>query len=70
MARCVASVKNEAEARTLSDRAMASLRRSAEQGKLEPSDLKADKDLDALRSRPDFQLLLMDLAFPADPFAP
>jgi hypothetical protein len=27
-----------------------------------------DADLDPLRPRPDFQLLLMDLAFPADPF--
>ena len=26
-------------------------------------------DLDSLRSRPDFQLLMMDLAMPADPFA-
>jgi hypothetical protein len=26
--------------------------------------------LDPLRSRPDFRLLLDDLAFPADPFAP
>jgi tetratricopeptide (TPR) repeat protein/tRNA A-37 threonylcarbamoyl transferase component Bud32 len=69
LARCVPSVKNEAEARTLSDRAMASLRRSAEQGKLEFSELKADTDLDALRSRHDFQLLMLDLAFPVDAFA-
>jgi hypothetical protein len=27
-----------------------------------------DPDLDPLRSRPDFQALMMDLAFPADPF--
>jgi tetratricopeptide (TPR) repeat protein len=78
LARCVPLVKNDAtrpeatresEARILADHAMVSLRRSAEQGKLEPSDLKADKDLDPLHSRPDFQLLMMDLAFPADPFA-
>jgi tetratricopeptide (TPR) repeat protein len=31
--------------------------------------LKSDRDLDALRSRDDFQLLMMDLAMPADPFA-
>ena len=28
---------------------------------------RADKALDPLRSRPDFRLLMMDLAFPADP---
>jgi serine/threonine-protein kinase len=28
-----------------------------------------DRDLDPLRSRPDFQLLSLDLAFPAEPFA-
>ena len=30
---------------------------------------KTDPDFDPLRSRPDFQALLMDLAFPVDPFA-
>jgi hypothetical protein len=29
----------------------------------------SDTDLDPLRGRGDFQLLLMDLAMPADPFA-
>src|SRR5262249_59054577 len=28
-----------------------------------------DRALDALRSRPDFQFLMMDLAMPAEPFA-
>jgi hypothetical protein len=28
-----------------------------------------DRDLDPLRSRPDFQVLMMDLSFPSDPFA-
>ena len=31
--------------------------------------MKRDTDLDPLRARPDFQGLLRDLAFPADPFA-
>jgi hypothetical protein len=31
--------------------------------------MRRDSDLDSLRSRPDFQLLMMDLAFPDDPFA-
>jgi hypothetical protein len=29
----------------------------------------ADTDLDPLRSRPEFRLLMMDLAMPAEPFA-
>jgi hypothetical protein len=28
-----------------------------------------DPDLDPIRSRPDFRTFLLDLAFPADPFA-
>jgi hypothetical protein len=32
--------------------------------------MQMDHDLDPLRSRPDFQLLMMDLEFPDDPFAP
>ena len=28
-----------------------------------------DPDLDSLRSRPDFQALMMDVVFPSDPFA-
>jgi hypothetical protein len=31
--------------------------------------VRKDRDLDALRSRPAFQLFLMDLVFPLDPFA-
>ena len=31
--------------------------------------IRTDTDLDPLRSRPDFRLLMMDLAFPDDPFA-
>src|SRR5262249_25631517 len=30
--------------------------------------IRSDHDLDPLRPRPDFQRLVMDLAFPADPF--
>jgi serine/threonine-protein kinase len=32
--------------------------------------LEKDPDFDSLRSRPDFRALLLDVAFPADPFAP
>jgi hypothetical protein len=31
--------------------------------------LRNDADLDPLRARPDFQALMMDLAFPPDPFS-
>jgi hypothetical protein len=31
--------------------------------------LQSDPDLDALRSRPDFQILRMDLVIPDDPFS-
>ena len=33
------------------------------------AELQSESALDPLRSRPDFQILLMDLAFPKDPFA-
>jgi hypothetical protein len=31
--------------------------------------MRRDTDLDALRGRPDFQMLLLDVEFPAMPFA-
>jgi hypothetical protein len=31
--------------------------------------MRTDTDLDPSRSRSDFQLLMMDMAMPADPFA-
>jgi serine/threonine-protein kinase len=51
------------------DRAAASIRRAIDLGYANSDSLKTDPDLDPLRSRPDFQLLMMDLAMPADPFA-
>jgi serine/threonine-protein kinase len=51
------------------DKAMDTLRRAVSAG-YKPFDwMRRDQDLDALRSPPDFQLLMMDLAMPADPFA-
>jgi serine/threonine-protein kinase len=60
-----------AEARRLerADRAMEALRRAIAQGYTFPAIISRDADLDPLRLRPDFQLLIMDLAMPADPFA-
>jgi hypothetical protein len=51
------------------DRAMAALHRAVDAGWTDVAHMKHDTDLDPLRSRPDFQGLLLDLAFPADPFA-
>jgi WD40 repeat protein len=52
------------------DRAMTWLRRSVAAGNRDLDHMKQDTDLDPLRSRPDFQELMMDLAFPNQPFAP
>ena len=48
--------------------AMVILRRIIEGG-YHDSQLIIESSLDPLRSRPDFRLLMMDVAFPADPFA-
>jgi hypothetical protein len=50
--------------------AIADLRRAAAGGFRMLSLIAFDQDLDPLRSRPDFQALMMDLIFPDDPFAP
>jgi tetratricopeptide (TPR) repeat protein len=52
------------------DRAMEALRRMAASGFLRPQVLRTSPDLAPLRGRRDFQLLAMDLAMPAKPFAP
>jgi serine/threonine protein kinase len=51
------------------DQAMAALFATVEAGYRQHSKFAKDPDLDLLRSRPDFQQLLMDLAFPDNPFA-
>jgi serine/threonine-protein kinase len=55
--------------RTNADRAMATLRRAQAEGWHDLAALDSDPRFDALRSRPDFQDLRMDLSFPGDPFA-
>jgi hypothetical protein len=50
------------------DRALAMLARLVAEGYRNPG-AGADPDLDPLRGRPDLRPLLLDLAFPADPFA-
>jgi tetratricopeptide (TPR) repeat protein len=50
--------------------AVAALRRAAATGFHEASALAEGPYLTPLRDRPDFRILLLDLAFPPDPFAP
>jgi serine/threonine-protein kinase len=51
------------------DRAMATLRRAAAAGSIGADDLQSVPEFVPLRSRADFQLLMMDLAMPSDPFS-
>jgi len=55
--------------RVLEDQAMDDLRRAIKGGFSESLTLRQDRCLDRLRSRDDFRLLLLDLAFPRDPFS-
>ncbi len=58
-----------ADGRADADEAIEFLRRAVAAGYRKLNIIRTDPDLDPLRSRQDFQLLLMDLAFPAEPFA-
>jgi len=49
--------------------AMALLSRAVTMGYRNPDTYRTDSALDPLRRRPDFQLLMMDLVMPAEPFA-
>jgi tetratricopeptide (TPR) repeat protein len=51
------------------DRALECLRAAVAAGFRDLARIRADSDLDALRCRADFQLLMLDLAMPDDPFA-
>jgi tetratricopeptide (TPR) repeat protein len=55
--------------RTEADRAMDSLQRSVALRGGDLAGMRTDPGLDPLRDRDDFRLLMLDLAFPADPFA-
>ena len=57
------------QARAEADRAMLMLRRALASGYRNIKNMKTNKDLDPIRSRPEFQLIMMDLAIPANPFA-
>jgi tetratricopeptide (TPR) repeat protein len=58
-----------ADGRDEADRAMNDLCRAAAGGFRMSSLILKDRDLDPLRTRPDFQVLMMDLALPEEPFA-
>jgi serine/threonine protein kinase len=58
-----------AEGQAEAERAMQWLHRAVARGYRNVALMQRDHDLDPLRPRPDFQLLMMDLEFPDDPFA-
>ena len=58
-----------AEGRAEAAKAMESLRRAVAGGWSRPDQMRVDPDLDPLRARPDFQMLVLDLAMPDEPFA-
>jgi tetratricopeptide (TPR) repeat protein len=58
------------EGRFEADRAMHWLRDAVTAGFRDHTHISTDTDLVSLRERPDFQLLMLDLAFPANLFAP
>ena len=58
-----------AEGQAEADRAMTWLREAVASGYRNIALMRNDSDLDPLRSRPDFRLLEMDLAMPADALA-
>jgi len=57
------------EVSSLGEQAVLTLRRAIAAGLRDFAFMRRDTDLDPLRSRPDFQMLMMDLAFPEQPFA-
>ena len=63
------SGSSAAEGQAAADRAMNRLRESVAAGFRDSAHMRNDTDLDPLRTRPDFQALMMDLAFPPDPFS-
>jgi hypothetical protein len=54
---------------TLADRAVQALRRALAGSRAGIPLMDRDRDLDPLRNRPDFRLLILDREFPSEPFA-
>jgi eukaryotic-like serine/threonine-protein kinase len=61
---------SDARPRPEADLAMDALRAAVAAGFQNLALARTQTDLDSLRARPDFQLLMRDLAFPRDPFSP
>jgi hypothetical protein len=59
----------DADVQKLGEQAVATLRRAVEAGLQDVPFIRRDADLKPLRSRADFQMLLLDVAFPNMPFA-
>ena len=58
-----------AQAASEADSAMAMLHKAVDMGFSDADAYRTEDALDPLRARPDFKLLMMDLAMPAEPFA-
>ncbi len=65
-----ATLSAASKASDLADRAMDDLRQAAARGYRNPAQYRYEPDLAPLRGRRDFPLLMLDLAFPQQPFAP
>jgi serine/threonine protein kinase/tetratricopeptide (TPR) repeat protein len=59
----------DADSRNLGKQAVSTLRRAFDAGLSDVAFMRRDDDLDPLRPRADFQMLLMDVVFPREPFA-
>jgi serine/threonine-protein kinase len=53
---------------SLAEESLVALRQSIAQGYRSYAEISTDADLSVLRGRPELELILLDLAFPADPF--
>ena len=58
----------DAEVSNLGEQAVLALRRAAAAGFRDLGFMRRDTDLDPLRGRADFQMLLLDVGFPKNPF--
>jgi serine/threonine-protein kinase len=68
LAHCAPAAGDAAREKEYEDRAMAMLRMAVAKGFKDAKSLAQNRDLFQLAFRPDYQLLIMDLAFPAEPF--
>ncbi len=58
------------EGRSQAEQAIALLKKAVAMGYRDPNSYRTETALDPIRDRPDFRLLMMDLAMPAEPFGP